>query len=524
MTPLLDISDLRIVIGSNQFLLERITCQLQPGETLGIIGSSGSGKSLTAWSILGIAPQYGRIEGQIRYYNENGVEFDMTSPSRRGGQKVVGRHIGLIPQNPFTSLNPAIQCGRQVQEMLRDTDEPRHVKRRKVLDKFRELRFDDPGRIYRAYPHELSGGQLQRVVIAIATINEPRLLIADEPTTALDTITQQQIVQWLKSWCMREDRSLIFVSHDIDVVASLCDRLILIENGRVTMSGTTQKLLESGLPETIRKSTTSGARTGKISVQTSSQPLVQMRNISKTYTSRSGRGAVRALKQVDLDVYRGECVGIVGSTGCGKSTIARLLVGLTQPDSGQMLFEGRHIDYRANPGLRAKIQMIFQDPYSALYPHKNVHYCIAEALRLHRKLNSDQLDEAAEQLIARVGLTPDMLGQSSITLSGGERQRVQIARALAVQPECLICDECVSGLDAGVQGRIIALLKTLQVEEDLTILFISHNLDVVRDIAQRVIVMAHGEIVEQGSTETIFNTPVHPVTRSLIAAIPAIVR
>ena len=524
MSELLTISNLRITFPGQDEPVQDVSIKISRGESVGVLGASGAGKSLTAWAVSGVLPPSGSITGRIVYTDAKGHTFDLLNnlKNRKG---VIGKVITMIPQNPFTSLNPAIKCGKQVEEMLRNASLSGEERKTRVLDWLSQLAFEDPGRIYSSYPLELSGGQLQRVVIAMATITNPALLIADEPTTALDTVTQKAVLQWLSDWAEHDSRSILFISHDLGVLSSLCSRISIIENGRTinTIEATGLARLSAHpsvrsfiehRPENLRFERGTDTR-----LNSNSEGLM-VRSLTKSFTGRQGM-VVDAIKGVSFTVAKGECVGLVGATGCGKSTIARILAGLAGADGGEMIFEERPIDYERFPELRREIQMIFQDPYSALYPHKTVREILAEPIRLHQTAEKNEEEQLIE-LLTQVELPMDLLDKYPDELSGGERQRVQIARALSVSPTFLICDESVSGLDMPVQAKILGLLHDLKRQTGVAILFISHDLSVVRCIADRVLIMDSGQIVEEGRNPEIMQDPQNVITKAMLEAIPSL--
>lgn len=513
MSRLLDIESLQIVCGKNAEIVRGITMHIGRREIVGIAGPSGSGKSMTMWAVPGLVPDGCKMSGTIRFYPGEGNEVH-TFETPAAARVLAGRQVAIIPQNPFTSLNPVFTCGTQILECVRLAKRHQQEPRALILHLLETLGFEQPQRIFDAYPFELSGGQLQRVVIAMAFASDPALIIADEPTTALDVQTQSQVMHWLTAWTRDNARSLVFVSHDLLLLYKYCDRIVCIRKGSVVQSGT---------PEEIRNGMRSHEALSSITPFVppqldASQVLCDIRNISVSYRSRSG-AKVQALNHVQLQIMQHEVVGIVGATGCGKSTLAKVLAGLVEVHAGEVWFDGKRLDYDRYPHLRAKVQLLFQDPYSALYPHWTVGAYLREAIIHHHIVSSAKASEAISAVLEHTGLPQDYAQRFPYQLSGGERQRVQIARALLIRPALLICDEITSGLDAAIQGQILQLLIGIQRETGMSLLMITHDLRVVRLMASRVVVMEQGEIVESGTVDKVFSQPEHAATISLLQAL-----
>jgi len=508
VNKLLEISELHIAFDGSEEAVKGVSMNVHKGEIVGVSGASGSGKSLTMWSILGILPAGCHGTGTFTFYNVGGEHKNIRTVVEM--RAYAGQRITMIPQNPFTSLNPVFRCGDQIAEMLRQSG-TRDSIRERVLAQLRDLRFEEPERIYDAYPFELSGGQLQRVVVAMATISDPELVIADEPTTALDVLTQTEVLDLLTAWVGEGDRSLILVSHDISLLKKYCQRIYAMRHGVIERSGTIAEM-ESWIQERV-----SEHPRGLSGRQPDNDVLCETNSLSVTYRGRSG-AVINALTDINLCVHKGEAVGIVGSTGCGKSTLAKTLTGLVTPKEGTMIFAGIPIDYDRNPGLRRNIQMIFQDPYSALYPHRTVGQYLEEAIEMYRIVGKKEIPARIAQILEQVGLPGIFAHRYPHQLSGGERQRVQIARAILIKPQLLICDEISSGLDASIQGQILQLLKELHKESGMALIVISHNLNVIRYLTEYVFVLDAGRIAEEGDSGRIFADPQHGVTRALIHA------
>ena len=507
MQRLLEISDLHIAFDTAEDTVRGVSLDINTGEIVGIAGPSGSGKSLTMWAIPGLIPANCRMSGSFKVYNANGSSRHIHNAEEL--KLLAGRFVTIIPQNPFTSLNPVFRCGIQVEEMIRT--ESSHERKARVLLQLKRLGFDDPDRIYTAYPFELSGGQLQRVVIAMATIGDPELIIADEPTTALDIVTQLEVLELLAKWVSEHQKSMFLVSHHITLLQKYCDRIYAMRNGEIIRSGAALEVGEwLQLPEQSREETPEEDDRLR-------DVLCSVRNLNVRYTGRSG-DLVHAVRDVSFRVHYSEIIGIVGATGCGKSTIGKVLTGLVQPLSGQVEFMDKSLDFERYPQLRKQIQMIFQDPYSALYPHMTIGGYLREAIRHHRICQRKEETDLIASTLERVGL-PAMFGSRyPHQLSGGERQRVQIARAVLLQPMFLICDEITSGLDAAIQAQILQVLLHLHASTGMSLLIISHDLSVIRYMARRVIVVDAGAIVEEGDANRVFSQPRHVVTQTLITA------
>jgi ABC-type glutathione transport system ATPase component len=482
---------------------------IDKGEIVGIAGPSGSGKSLTMWSALGLIPAKAGISGSFRYYNVSGDALNIQN--QKDARALTGRLISVIPQNPFTSLNPVFRCGVQIAEMLTSDPETSQKRKARVLRHLKDLGFEDAERIYAAYPFELSGGQLQRIVIAMATIGSPDLVIADEPTTALDVQTQNEVLDLLVNWIKAGNKSMFLVSHDISLLRRYCDRIYLMKHGEVLRSGSAEEMSQWMAKDQVSDDEISSEHTNDNDV------LCSVTGISVHYLSRSG-AYIDAGKQLSFSIRQGEALGIVGATGSGKSTLAKVLTGLVNPYQGTMTFMDRPLDFNRFPLLRSQIQMIFQDPYSALYPHLTVGAYFREAIRHHRITERANETTFITSLLGMVGLPVEFALRYPHQLSGGERQRVQIARAVGLKPKLLICDEITSGLDAEIQGQILQLISDLHKNTGIALMIISHDLNVIRYLSDRVLVLSDGNIVEHGEVNEIFSNPKHEVTRALLYA------
>jgi peptide/nickel transport system ATP-binding protein len=441
----------------------------------------------------------------LYFNNVSQGPIDISSPDRV--RPLAGRSISLVPQNPFTSLNPAFRCGTQIAEMLGNNSLSADQRKSCVIETLKDLGFSEPERIYAAYPFELSGGQLQRIVIAMATIGNPELIIADEPTTALDALTQSEVIDMLVRWIRTGNKSMLLVSHDISLLQKYCDRIYVMQNGVIVRSGVAKDIAEWLDQSADIRDSSPTIEPREI--------LCEVSGLSIRYESRGGE-QVQALQNVDFQIFSGEALGLVGATGCGKSTIAKVLTGLVSPEYGNVLFKQNKLDYRAYPELRRHIQMIFQDPYSALYPHLTVAAYLREAIRLHGLAERAKEEGLIFDVLEQVGLERGFADRYPHQLSGGERQRVQIARTVLLKPSLLICDEITSGLDIAIQGQILQMLRRLHQEYHMALLIISHDLHVIKYMAQRVLVMDNGHIVEAGDVDGVFSLPKHEITRALL--------
>ena len=583
---LLRIEDLRISFRVHSSTIEAVkgaSFRIRPGKVTALVGESGSGKSVIGQSIMGILPTVGSIAGGSITFNDPNsksgpVQIEELLPSGPEMRSLRGGRIAMIFQEPMTSLSPLHTIGNQIEEALQ-LHQPvdRNAARAKTEEMLDLVGFPNPSRAYDMYSFELSGGLRQRAMIAMALICRPALLIADEPTTALDVTIQAQILQLLKDLQERFNMAILLITHDLGVVANMADDVVVIYHGQVVEAGQVShifrspqhpylKALLNAVPHfdmrrgerlvslrdvkvdaaTLLKGP--AAKKGKAKtdqpVDTSSAdeatgtdeaPLLSVRNLQKHFvTKKSGwfsskeENVIKAVDGVSLDIRRGECLGLVGESGCGKTTVSKLIMRAVTPDAGEIIYSDRGhapIDMaRASAAelntLRTRVQMVFQDPFSSLNPRMTVSNILTEPMEIHSIGNADSRRAHAAGLMQAVGLDPRFLNRYPHSFSGGQRQRIGIARALALNPGLLICEEPVSALDVSVQAQVLNLLKDLQSQLDLTYLFVSHNLAVIDYMADRIAVMCRGRIVEMASREKIFRNPVHPYTRSLLAAVP----
>jgi peptide/nickel transport system ATP-binding protein len=528
MNPLLDIQNLSVALpkgADREHAVSGLNLQLDTGEIVCVVGESGSGKSITASVVMGLLPQGLHVtEGQVRLSGESVLhrtEDDMAS--------IRGVKVGMIFQEPMTALNPLHSIGDQIAEMFRvHTTLDESVIRSRVLKLLEEVGIPEPSTALRAYPHELSGGQRQRVMLAIALALEPKLLIADEPTTALDVTIQAQILALIKSVQRRSGMGVLFITHDFGVVAEIADRVVVMNKGRVVETGTVQEVLHApkdaytqALIAAVPSLVPPESRTLATSMAAS------LRGLSKTYRSGGGlfgRGkrTTYAVKSVDLDLPEGSIVGVVGESGSGKSTLARCLVRLLEPDAGSLQVGGADFGKLAGAELRRRrdlIQMVFQDPYGSLNPRRTVGQLVTQGLTSRGTPHEEAIARARE-LFGLVGLDPSAVDRLPHQFSGGQRQRIALARALALRPKVLVADEPVSALDVSVQAQVLKLLLQLRDELSLSILFITHDLRVAAQICDRIAVMYRGEVVEQGITTDVFSAPKHAYTQQLLSAVP----
>ena len=552
--PLLQVEDLSISF-QERLLINRFSFVINYNEILAIVGESGSGKSLTALSIAGLLFQT-PLTVSSHKMKLSGQELSYLS--QKDWQTIRGRKLGMVFQEPQSSLNPSMRCGPQVMERMQQTKigKPQDY-RYKVLEAFDKVQLPQPERIFKAYPHELSGGQKQRVMIAMALIGSPKLMIADEPTTALDVTVQKEILNLIKGQQKAHKMSILFISHDLSLVAHFADRVLVIHQGKLVESGTVAEIFKSPkdpytqgllyarpkpdkrlkrLPTVADfsekhksfKSISKATRAKKHQEIYGQNPLLEVEGLLKEYPLTrhwfKKNQSFKAVNEVSFDLYPGETLGLVGESGCGKSTITRALVNLDTPSGGDIRYKGRSI-LGLNPkelrDLRKQIQLVFQDPYAALHPLKYIGDAIAEPLYVHGLVKGkDAQKQRVLQLFEQVGLGAELYHRYPHQLSGGQRQRVVIARALATEPQLLLLDESVAALDISVQAQVLNLLNDLKERLKLSYLFISHDLNLVKYMADRILVMQKGILVEEGEADELYFHPQQPYTKELIKALP----
>ncbi|MCA0378371.1 MAG: ABC transporter ATP-binding protein [Actinobacteria bacterium] len=543
---LLEITDLTLDLPNGKRLLGGISIRVEAGETVGLVGESGSGKSLTARSVLGLLPE-GAITG-------GSVQIDGHSVLGASNAELLGVRrsaAAMIFQDPRAGINPMRTLGDHMTESLRlcqgvAASEARGI----ATELLRSVRLPRPEEHLGQYPHEFSGGMLQRVMIAGALTSSPKLLICDEPTTALDVTTQAEIIQVLAEQRASRGMGMLFITHDLNLAASICDRVYVMSAGKVEEQGSAQEIFRHPSAEYTKRliaatpsvevaspvepvaslvelvETKSSAHLDKLDEREapSADTMLFTRELAKTYHPR-GKEPVRAVVDASISIERGRALGVVGESGSGKSTLARMIVGLESPDSGELLIGGK--ERTAAPRGKAErlararsVQMVFQDPYLSLDPRIAVGRAIEDTLRLHHQGSSSDLKQQVLGLLDDVGLSPEHAQALPRTLSGGQRQRVAIARAVGIKPELLVMDEATSALDVSVQAQVLDMVARVREERGLTVLFISHDLGVVRRVCDETVVMRRGEIVEAGPTESLLGAPQHAYTQLLIDSVP----
>jgi peptide/nickel transport system ATP-binding protein len=571
-TDILEIRDLTVTFRMEREAfkaIDRVSFTLKKGCTTGIVGESGSGKSVTALALMHLLPSPPATihADRMFLFGQKGVPLNIYSLTNREMQQIRGNRISMIFQEPMTSLNPVTRCGNQVVEAIRAHQAlSRREAKKKTLDIFREVLLPVPEEIFYAYPHELSGGQKQRVMIAMAISSRPDILIADEPTTALDVTVQKSIIQLLKDLQLKYGMSILFITHDLGLISGIADDLLVMKDGKIVESGPvkevfafpkhpyTQGLLSCRPPLDIslQKLPTIndflGVNTGKridelfYSLKRDEKqyqeklneiyfrkPLLETEDLKTYFPAKAHRGTgrswVKAVDGVSLKVFPGEVLGLVGESGCGKTTLGRSILRLIEPASGKIRFQDMDL-MKIKGGnlkkLRKDIQIIFQDPYSSLNPKMRVGAAITEPMTVHGLGNNQrERREMAFKMMEKTGLDNRLFNRYPHELSGGQRQRVCIARALSVRPKFIVCDESVSALDVSVQAQVLNLLKELKEEFGFTYIFISHDLSVVKFISDRIAVMKDGKIIETGMADNIYRSPESEYTKNLIAAIPS---
>jgi peptide/nickel transport system ATP-binding protein len=525
--PVLRIEGLTIALprgADRRHAVEGVSLVVEPRQIVCLVGESGSGKSVTAHGVMGLLPkgQLAPVAGSIALQGE-----DLLGAPESRLRDLRCTAMSMIFQEPMTALNPVMSCGRQIDEVLRThTDLDPAARRERILGIMRDVHLPEPERLIDAFPHQLSGGQRQRIMIAMALILDPALLIADEPTTALDVTTQAQILRLIKEMQATHGTGVLFITHDFGVVAEIADRVAVMQTGRIVEAGEATRVLRA--PEhayTKMLISAVPSMTPRPRQLADGAPVaLATHGLCKTYrTGMLGGGrVVEAAKNVDLSIRRGETLGIVGESGSGKSTVARCIVRLIAPTAGQIVIEGDDIANASARRLRShrrRVQIVFQDPYRSLNPRRRVGQSIVEG-PMNFGLGRREAWQRASELMALVGLDPKALDRYPHQFSGGQRQRICIARALAMQPEVLIADEAVSALDVSVQAQVLDLLDQVRRRFDLAMLFITHDLRVAAQVCDHVAVMLEGEVVEHGSAVEVFGNPRHAYTRALLDAAP----
>ena len=559
MQKLLDIRNLTVAYPSTtenrfNYATKGISIELAPGQIVGIVGESGAGKSTIGRAILGLLDPPAKIESAEIRLNDDVI----SDRNEKFYESVRGKKIGYIYQNPMTALNPVLTIGEQlIEAIVSNTDMQGRRAQQYAVQLLEKASISDAEERLKKYPHQLSGGLCQRIVFAIAIAAKPDLIIADEPTTALDVTVQKSILQTLKNLCKEDKIAIILITHDMGVVSEMCDYVYVLRNGQHVEQGSTRSVLLDPQAKYSRELMASvpridqrldrfnvpeiGKKGGKTAAlrylqnkgrepKTTDVPLLQVKNLSKTFitprTLFKPRGEFQAVKEVSFDVYQGETVGIVGESGSGKSTIGRMILGLHDISGGQIWYKGSDISTAADRSIRRddclSMQCIFQDPFSSLNPRMTAGENITHAVHVRKLAQKNECEQLAKDLLNLVGLQQSDSRKLPHAFSGGERQRIGIARALALRPDFIFCDEPTSSLDVSVQASFLNLLKDLQRDFSLTLLFVSHDLAVIRQMCDRVIVMKDGEALEQGTNNDIFENPQHSYTKSLLEAMPRI--
>jgi len=551
---ILRLKDISISFGDNQ-VIHNISYGLNKNEILGIVGESGSGKSVSSLAILGLLPR--RISkitsGSIIYEDE-----DLTQLSSKAFQRIRGNKIAMIFQEPMSSLNPSMTCGKQVEEiLLQHSNLSKNEVKQETISLFEKVKLPNPERILKSYPHEISGGQKQRVMIAMAIACKPDILIADEPTTALDVTVQKDIISLLKELQIETKMSIIFITHDLALISEIADRVIVMYKGDIVEQGAVKDIfknpkhdytkalinsrpsldtrlqtlptIQDFLNDTISNDiVTSEAREKNHKILYSKPPILEVINIEKEFISKSGlftkSESFKAVNNVSFKLYEGETLGLVGESGCGKSTLGNAILQLDKATAGAILYNGIDITKLSTTNTRAlrkDIQIIFQDPYSSLNPRIPVGEAIMEPMEVHNLYASDiERKEKVIDILNRVGLSEDYFNRYPHEFSGGQRQRIGIARTIALQPKLIVCDESVSALDISVQAQVLNLLNELKTDFGFTYIFISHDLAVVKYMSDQLLVMNQGKIEELDDADVIYNAPKKEYTKKLIHAIP----
>ena len=561
MNPILKIKNLSIAFPSKMEenkVVHNISFQLDQNEILGIVGESGSGKSVTSLAILGLLPQKkSKITGSILYN-----DLDLSQITDNTFRKIRGKEIAMIFQEPMSSLNPSLTCGFQVLEILKNhySSVSKSIHKKEVIKLFNQVKLPRAAAIYNQYPHQISGGQKQRVMIAMAIACKPKILIADEPTTALDVTVQKEIILLLKELQQETKMSIIFISHDLALVSEIADKVIVMYKGEIVEQGLVEQVFKNPVHDYTKalihskpslevrlrvlptidsflksndevedtKETISNSIISKVERQEhhrvlySKSPLLEIKNLSTYFKTKTG--IVKAVDAVSLKIYEGETLGLVGESGCGKTTLGRTIMRLEKATKGEILYKGQDLTKLKKTAirkLRKEIQIIFQDPFSSLNPRILVGEAILEPMKVHHLYaNDEERKEKVFDILQKVGLEKAHYYRYPHEFSGGQRQRIGIARTIALQPKLIICDESVSALDVSVQAQVLNLLNQLKKDFGFTYIFISHDLAVVKYMADQLVVMNQGKIEEMGDADTIYANPKTDYTQTLIDSIP----
>ena len=557
-SPLLEMQSLSVSFLKNGIfneVIHDISYEISTNEIVGIVGESGSGKSVSSLAILGLLPKkMSKIENGCVIFD--GHNLLKNSPA--DWQKIRGKAIAMIFQEPMSALNPSMRCGKQIEEVLEiHTDLNSKMRKEKIIALFEKVQLPDPEKIYQSFPHEISGGQKQRVMIAMALACHPKLLIADEPTTALDVTVQREIITLLKNLQAEYGMSILFISHDLSLIAEIADKVLVMYQGKIVEQGITRDifqnpkhvytkaLIASKPPTNIRfkrlptiddflkekepaEQILPSSRRITHNEMYAKTPILEVKNVSKSYFTKANwfqkPTEFKAVDAVSFAIYEGETVGLVGESGCGKSTLGNAIMQLDEATSGDIFYHGKNITHLKGNDLkkmRNEIQLIFQDPFSSLNPRLSVGNAIMEPMLAHNIYENKKVcRQKTIELLERVGLSEEHFNRFPHEFSGGQRQRIGIARAIALQPKIIICDESVSALDISVQAQVLNLLNELKEMYGFSYLFISHDLAVVKYMSDQVLVMHKGKLVESNEADKLFENPQMSYTQKLIAAIP----
>lgn len=552
---LVEIKNLSIAFGSYPPVVSEVSFNIERGKSIALVGESGSGKTLSLLAILNLLPPKAKIiSGEIIFNECENDPRNLLALNKTELQKIRGNIISMVFQEPMTSLNPSMTCGKQVAEVLLNH---KNISSKEALEQvlklFDEVQLPRVKEIFKSYPHQLSGGQRQRVMIAMAMSCHPQLLIADEPTTALDVTVQKTILTLLKQLKEKYGMSLLFVTHDLGIVSEIAEKVVVMHQGKIVEQGETSQILNNPVHpytqgliacrpplgekpyrlKTIEQFLLTNTQL-KESIQpekndTTNKPVLEIKNLTTEFVTKKNllgipQKTIRAVNDISFEVFQGETLGIVGESGCGKTTLGRSILRLLKSRSGQIIYKGQDIsrlDETRFRKLRKQLQIIFQNPYSSLNPKITIGEALMEPMIYHGILkNNKQRRERVVALLRKVNLQDEHFDRFPHEFSGGQRQRIGIARALCVEPEIIICDESVSSLDVSVQAQVLNLLNDLKDEFGLTYIFISHDLAVVKYMCNRLIVMNNGKLEEAGKTERVFKFPQSPVTKKLIDSIP----
>ena len=529
LSPILTVKDL-VISTSNESkkltLVDNLSFELLPSEILSIVGESGSGKSITAKSILGLLPKNFSVSGEIKYYEKNLIQTD-----EKAMLSVRGHEIGIVFQEPMTALNPVLSIGEQLTEsMIISGKVNSKIAHELALEMLNRVGIPHPKERMEQFPHEFSGGMRQRILIAMMMLMEPNILIADEPTTALDVTIQAQILDLLSALVQEEKMSMILITHDMGVVAQTADRVLVMKDGKKIEDGKVEEIFVGSKENYTNQLLASVPRLTSNSKSREYFPdsnLISIENLSKSFSKNAflsnKKISVNALENISLQIGYGEVVSLVGESGSGKSTLGRILLKLSNPDKGTIRFDGLNFYSNKSTELkkfRSAIQIIFQDPYSSLDPKRTIGYSISEPLIIQNKYRKAEIQEKVRKLLTAVGIDPDSAKRYPHEFSGGQRQRIAIARAISTEPKIIVADEPTSALDVTVQAQILELLLKLKDEQNISFLFISHDLAVVQQVSDSVAVMCEGRILEKGSTSQVLQNPLNGYTKSLINSVP----